>query len=92
MSLKVNDVLNRYSGKADVSVWSKQVQLTNSWLKLKDLAGTYLCFLTALPSQYMINLMTKTRHATKIAAALKTAFATDKLTTTFKIGNGKVEK
>ena len=45
MSLKVTNVLNRYRGEGDVSVWLKQAQLAKSLLKLKDLAVVIPLFL-----------------------------------------------
>ena len=45
MSLKVTDVLNRYRGEGDVSVWLKQAQLAKSLLKLKELAEVIPLFL-----------------------------------------------
>ena len=45
MSLKVTDVLNRFNGDGDVSIWLKQAHLAKSLLKLKDLAVVILLFL-----------------------------------------------
>ena len=45
MSLKVTDVLNRFNGDGDVSVWLKQVHLAKSLLKLNNLAVVIPLFL-----------------------------------------------
>ena len=79
MSLKVTDVLNRYRGEGDVSVWLKQAQLAKSLLKLKDLAVVIPLFLDGPAFAVYDQLSDEDKaDATKIEAALRTAFATDK--------------
>ena len=45
MNLRVTDVLNKFSGDGDVTVWLKQAHLAKSLLKLKDLAVVIPLFL-----------------------------------------------
>jgi len=79
MSLKVTDVLNRFNGNGDVSVWLKQAHLAKSLLKLKDLAVVIPLFLDgpafAVYDQLSID---EKQDADSIETALRTAFATDK--------------
>ena len=45
MSLKVTDILNRFRGDSDVSVWHKQAHLAKELLKLDDSAVVIPLFL-----------------------------------------------
>ena len=79
MSLKVTDVLNRFNGNGDVSVWLKQAHLAKSPLKLKDLAVVIPLFLDGHAFAVYDRLKEEEkRDADKIEFALKTAFACDK--------------
>ena len=90
MSLKVTDVLNRYRGEGDVSVWLKQAQLAKSLLKLKDLAVVIPLFLDGPAFAVYDQLSDYDKaDATKIEAALRTAFATDKFSAYDKFRNRK---
>ena len=55
MSLKVTDVLNRFTGDGDVSVWLKQAHLAKSLLNLKDLEVVIPLFLDGPAFAVMIN-------------------------------------
>ena len=72
MSLKVTNVLNRFNGDGDVSVWLKQAHLVKNLLKLKDLAVVIPLFLDDQLKDE------EKRDADKIELALRTAFACDK--------------
>ena len=79
MRLKVTDVLNRYRGEGDVSDWLRQAQLAKSLLKLKDLAVVIPLFFDGPAFAVYDQLSDEDKaDATKIEAALRTAFATDK--------------
>ena len=79
MSLKVTDVLNRFNGDGDVSVWLKQAHLAKSLLKLKDLAVVIPLFLDGPAFAVYDQLKEEEkRDADKIELALRTAFACDK--------------
>ena len=79
MSLKVTDVLNRFNGDGDVSIWLKQAHLAKSLLKLKDLAVVIPLFLDGPAFAVYDQLKEEEkRDADKIELALRTAFACDK--------------
>ena len=78
MSLKVTDVLSRYGGCNDVSVWLKQAHLAKELLKLEDLAVVIPLFLDGPAFAVYEQLRNEDKKdAGKIEAALVTAFATD---------------
>ena len=79
MSLKITDVLNRFSGDTDVSIRLRQAQLTKDLLKLEDLAVMIPLFLDgpAFAVYDQLNADDK-KSADRIEVVLKTAFATDK--------------
>ena len=79
MSLRVTDVLDKYSGDGNVTVWLKQAHLAKSLLKLKDLAVVIPPFLDG-PAFAVYGQLSDTekQDAYKIEGALKTAFAADK--------------
>ena len=76
MSLRVTDVLNKYSGDGDVTVWLKQAHLAWSLLKLKDLAVVIPLFLDG-PAFAVYDQLSDAgkQDANKIEVALRTAFA-----------------
>ena len=79
MSLKVTDVLNRFNGDGDVSVWLKQAHLAKSLLKLKNLAVVIPLFLNSPAFAVYDQLKEEEkRDADKIELTLRTAFACDK--------------
>ena len=79
MSLRVTDVLNKYSGDGDVTVWLKQAHLAKNLLKLKDLAVVIPLFLDG-PAFAVYDRLSdaEKQDANKIEVALRTAFAADK--------------
>ena len=79
MSLRVTDVLNKYSGDGDMTVWLKQAHLAKSLLKLKDLAVVIPLFLDG-PAFAVYDQLSdaEKQDANKIEVALRTAFAADK--------------
>ena len=79
MSLKVTDVLNRFNGDGNVSVWLKQAHLAKSLLKLNDLAVVIPLFLDGPAFAVYDQLKEEEkRDADKIELALRTAFACNK--------------
>lgn len=78
MSMKVTDVLSRFGGCGDVTVWLKQAHLAKELLKLEDLAVVIPLFLDGPAFAVYEQLGTEDKKdAGKIEAALVTAFATD---------------
>ena len=79
MSLRVTDVLNKYSGDGDVTVRLKQAHLAKSLLKLKELAVVIPLFLDS-PAFAVYDQLSdaEKQDANKIEVALRTAFAADK--------------
>ena len=79
MSLRVTDVLNKYSGDGDVTVWLKQAHLAKNLLKLKDLAVVIPLFLDG-PAFAVYDQLSdpEKQDANKIEVALRAAFAADK--------------
>ena len=79
MSLKITDVLSRFGGESDVSIWIRQAHLAKDLLKLDDLAVIIPLFLDGSAFAVYDQLSTEDKKSSsRIEAALKTAFAVDK--------------
>ena len=79
MSLRVTDILNKYSGDGGVTVWLKQAHLAKSLLKLKDLAVIIPLFLGGPAFAVNDQLSdTEKQDANQTEVTLRAAFATDK--------------
>ena len=77
--MKVTDVLSRFRGDSDVSVWLKQAHLAESLLKLEDLAVVIPLFLDG-PAFAVYDQLgpEEKKDADEIEKALIRAFAVDK--------------